>query len=190
QRQLDLVAAGQGGDEVAGLEDETDPLTADPGEFAWRGSREVDVTQADAARGGRREGASHGEQARLAGSRRSDDGDDLARLDLQGDLVEGDHGVVAVSVQQGDVGQGQGAHRLPPSAVRGSTRVIRTTAIAAPTRPSTSNSTVAPMMGPASRAKGMGVDAMAAPAESPIPIPMAADITNRMIDWNRLSRRR
>src|SRR5690606_35522625 len=139
QRQLDLVAAGQGGDEVAGLEDETDPLTADPGELPWRGSREVDVTQADAARGGRREGASHGEQARLAGSRRSDDGDDLARLDLQGDLVEGDHGVVAVSVQQGDVGQGQGAHRLPPSAVRGSTRVIRTTAIAAPTRPSTSN---------------------------------------------------
>src|SRR5690606_11898082 len=110
---------------------------------------------------------------------------------VQGDPVHGADGLLAVAVEESHLGQREGGgHRLPPSAVSGSTRVTRTTAAAAPMRPSTISNTVAPMIGRDSRANGIDVEERAAPAARPTPIPMPADTTSRMIDWRRLSRSR
>src|SRR5690606_9586616 len=117
----DLVQAGERGDEVAGLEDEADPLPSDPGQLTPRGGPEVELAEPDRAGGGRGERARDSEQARLAGTGRTDDRHELAGPHLEGDVVECEDDLLAITVGEGDVLEGQGGgHRLPPSAARGS----------------------------------------------------------------------
>src|SRR5690606_13456372 len=196
------------GDQVACLEDEPDLLAAVACLLPSARPGDVDAAEQDAAGVGGGEPAGDGEQARLAGARRPDDGDELAGRHLQGDVVERGDGGVAVAEGQGDVLQQQaaafrggggcragrggaaGGHRCPPRAVSGSTRTMRPTAAAAPARPSPTRSRAASTSGAASRSNGMAVLVSREPPPTPSRKPMAVDTVRMTVAWIIVSRMR
>src|SRR5690606_40274981 len=117
--------------------DESDGGPAQLGETASVEPGQFDAADRDPALGRLDQSAGHGQQARLARAGGSDDRDELSGLDAEVDVVERGDRLVAVSVIEADLVEDEGGcgHRFSPSAVRGSTRMMRTTATAAPIMP-------------------------------------------------------
>src|SRR5690606_37128311 len=189
------VDGRQGGQQVRRLEDETDIVAQDLRELGLRRRGQVDVAEGDGAAARGDEPARDGEQAGLAGAGRADDGDQFARGDVEGHVVERGDRAVAVAEAQGDLAQAQaggaeGAHRFSPRAVSGLMRVMRRTARPAPTRPRTTSRTAPRVTGPASSAKGMPVPVRPEPRPRPIATPTATAATRMNTACIRLSRSR
>src|SRR5690606_31756680 len=201
-RQPQLVGRGQRGQQVAALEDVAEALAAEPRQRALATAlpQRAEVLVEDPHRPGGRgsQRAGDGEQRGLAGARRADDRDELAGVHLEADAVERADLALAVAGREGDalqpergggtvaggLGRGGGGggglrHRAPPSAVMGSIRVTRSTATAAPARPSRIVTTDATAIGPASRENGIP-SGMRAPRPSPTATPTAVNVTSRM----------
>src|SRR5699024_4965322 len=101
ERESDVLGRGERGDEVEVLEDVTDLAATQRGtllgpEAAHRGAPDLDD-----ARVGGVEPASDVEERRLAGARRTHDGDELARTDVEVDAVERVDGILARPVGAG-----------------------------------------------------------------------------------------
>ena len=88
ERQLDIVQRGGAGEQVEGLEDESDLLVADAGEFiVVQFADEVTVQPVVALAGGI-EAADEVHQRGFAGTGRSHDGDVFVVLDADGDAAQ------------------------------------------------------------------------------------------------------
>ena len=83
QRHLDVLEGGDLRQQVEVLEDEADLAVADVGELVDVELRDLLAVEAVGAAARRVEAADDVEQGRLAGAGRTDDGDELAGLDLE-----------------------------------------------------------------------------------------------------------
>src|SRR6056297_172274 len=88
-RQADVLLGGQRRDQVEGLEDETDLGAPELGDLLVVERGEVGVADERGTRRQRVEPGQAVQQRRLAGTRRSHDRAELARLERHGDTVEG-----------------------------------------------------------------------------------------------------
>ena len=137
QREPHLVHAGQRGHQVAALEDEPDPLAPDRGEPPTVEVGELEVGDPD--RSARRVVSAPATASRLDFP--EPDGPTTPTSPRRTSRSTWSRAVTTsspspsskVTSRRGECG----AHRVPPRAVSGSTRVIRSTAAPAPTMPST-----------------------------------------------------
>ena len=91
QRQQDVLLSGQGGQQVEGLEDETDALPAEEGELLVVEGVELLATQHHPARGDLVQPGQAVHQGGLAGARGAHDGGEGAPGEGDVDAVEGGH---------------------------------------------------------------------------------------------------
>ena len=82
-RDLDVVARRQRRQQIVLLENEPDGRLAQLGALGVGHAQQIAAGDVDAARGRRRQPAQDVKQRRLAGARRPDDRDELARLNVQ-----------------------------------------------------------------------------------------------------------
>ena len=83
QGRCHILDRGHGRDEVEGLEDKSDMVTAKAREFVLVQCREIATEDLDPAGGRMLEACKKHEEGRLAGARRTDQGDSFACLDTQ-----------------------------------------------------------------------------------------------------------
>jgi len=82
------VRADCEGEEVEPLEHEAEVLAPEPGASSFRGPEDGGAAQFDRALGGRVEAGDEVEERGLAAAARAGDADDLARLEVEGHVVE------------------------------------------------------------------------------------------------------
>ena len=91
QRQFDVVQRGGAGQQIEGLEDESDFLVADAGQFVVVQFADQLAVQPVVALAGRVEAADQVHQRRFARARRSHDGDVFVALDAHVDAAQRVH---------------------------------------------------------------------------------------------------
>ena len=107
QRCRDILQRGHRGDEVKGLKDNTEIVTAQAGQLILGLRAEIVIKRADGAAGGAFQPAHQHQQRRLAGAGRADQPDALAPVDIQRDPVEyPDETGIPLQCKRG-IGEGQ-----------------------------------------------------------------------------------
>ena len=118
--EFDVFEGGGAGEEVEALEDESDFLVADVGEFVAVELGDVCAVEEVVAGGGAVEAADHVHEGGFAGAAGAHEGDEFAGLDVECDAADGVHIYLAGVVGLVDVGEcddrfhGQRLGIMPP----------------------------------------------------------------------------
>ncbi len=96
--QRDVLERGERGDEVVGLEDETDVRATNAGELLVAEGREVGVADGDGARGQGIEAGQAVHQGALARTRWSHDGGEFSGFEVDGHAIESAHLTVVLAI--------------------------------------------------------------------------------------------
>ena len=114
-----VFQGGEGGQEIEGLKDETDPTAADSGEPALVQAPEIGAVQPYASPGGIVHAPAKMQQGRLAAPGRSRQGDELSFFQGQVHLPHGNHGCLSLGVGLSDCLGAEYRHTVPPVYKRG-----------------------------------------------------------------------
>jgi hypothetical protein len=106
ERQQDVLLGGEDRHEVEGLEDEAEPIAAQPGERLVAEPADLLAVDGHGAARRRVEAREQVHQRGLAGARRAHDGGVLAGRELQGHAPERLHGRLTLAVDAAQVGAG------------------------------------------------------------------------------------
>jgi hypothetical protein len=100
---LNVPQAGGAGEQIKGLEDESDLLVPDLGQLVAVHRRNVFAIELITSGAGRIEAAEHVHECRLATAARPHDGEVFVPMDLERDAAQGMHRLFAHHVMLGDV---------------------------------------------------------------------------------------
>jgi len=108
-----IIQGGESGKKGVGLEHEAYSAGAELREFSGRELEEVDSFKMEGSVVGSGEGAQEGHEGRFSRTRTSADGDKLARLNFEGDLVNGGDGTAPSGIDLAKIAGGEdNAHSL------------------------------------------------------------------------------
>src|SRR5512146_1352128 len=190
---FELLNRGQRSKQAGALEHEADQVVAHLGPLLDLAFRHLQPADGYFSAVGPPHRPGHREKARLSRAGRANHGHQLAGVDSERHVIEGNDLVVAITVAKADVLHAQSGsrslgtrrvfpdvHAAAPRAMIGSTAVIRRTAAREPAIPATTRTTVAVTMAPDCKANGIlpPWSRLPMPLPARAPIPVATTITS------------